>query len=92
MKRNAALETDLAVEHVAWKVVENESVVHLKRMESVSIVANLHTHTELMEEFKDGKHAKWDLDYEIGVWHKHEKDLASGILKEEEEQVETEQP
>ena len=45
--------------------------------------ATLHAHAELMKELKVGQQAKWDHDYEIGVWSKHELELTGGEVEVE---------
>ena len=52
------LEVDLASEQAAREAIEKENVIRLQRLEMVYVDAILHTHVELMEDFKEGKHAK----------------------------------
>ena len=53
-------------------------------MKLISMDAILHALDELMDEFKVGKYAKWELDFEIGVWHEQELELARSAAKEED--------
>ena len=47
-------------------------------MKFVVVDADVHLRVELMEEFKAGKHSKWDPNYEIGFWKEREVELAEG--------------
>ena len=60
------------------RVLTNLSVI-----KSISVNATLHARAKVMEEFKAGKHAEWDPDFEIGVWRERELELAGGGADEE---------
>ena len=50
----------------AHKATEAELEFTLKQMTFVVVDATFQARAELMEEFKTGKHSKWDPNYEIG--------------------------
>ncbi|KAL5542122.1 hypothetical protein UlMin_009832 [Ulmus minor] len=56
---------------------------HLYMIKSILVDSTLYTSVKLMEEFKAGKHAEWDPNFEIGVWCKHELELTRGVTEEE---------
>ena len=45
-------------------------------MKYVTVNVTLHTRAKLIEEFKEGRHAKWDPDQEIEMWRERVDELA----------------
>ena len=48
------------------------------KAQSIAVDAVLSARAKLMEEYKKGEHASWDLDQEIETWKKREIVLAVG--------------
>ena len=63
--RNEELVANLAAVQATLEASERESNAKLKRMETIIGYAILYAHVELMFEFKEGCHAKWDPDHQI---------------------------
>ena len=72
----AYLEKEFAISMVAQTAAQAELETTPRQMTSVAIDATLHAWAELMEEFKAGKHAEWDPNYEISLWMEKEAELA----------------
>ena len=73
--KHASLETDLAIKWAAYESVERKNTICLERLESVSSDATLHSHAKFMVEFKEERHAEWDPNHEIKMWHEKVEEL-----------------
>ena len=70
-------ELDAAKEGLAKERAENSGLreeleAAMLKVQSIAVDAVLSARAELMEEFKRGEHASWDLDQEIETWKKRE--------------------
>ncbi|KAL5565741.1 hypothetical protein UlMin_028905 [Ulmus minor] len=73
-----AAKEDLVKEKADSSSLREELEAAMLKVQSIAVDAVLSARTELMEEFKRGKHAAWDPDQEIETWRKREAVLAAG--------------
>lgn len=50
--------------------LKSELEMAIRKVQSIAVDVVLSTRAKLMEEYKKGEHASWDLDQEIQTWKK----------------------
>ena len=83
-----AAKEDLAKERADNSGLREELETATLKVKSIAVDAMLSARAELMEEFKRGEHASWDLDQEIKTWKKREAVLAVGEDESDAEEEE----